>query len=86
LFLDVYHASGELWPSIHAQYGGPAYDDIERSFGVKLVDGIAALAKLHPILRMLGMAFSSLLFEQAYDAGYFDGYRDPCTPCWSMSQ
>jgi hypothetical protein len=85
-FLDIYNASGALWPRIHAKYGGQTERDVIRSGGSKLADGLGYLVKLSTILKVVNGAMTSLLFEIAYDAGVFDYWYDPCTPCWSLSQ
>jgi hypothetical protein len=61
LFLDVATASGVLWAG---DITSRRLDGAGASWGTKVVDGLGALAKLSPILRVLGAATASTMFEQ----------------------
>jgi hypothetical protein len=73
VFLDVASASEVLWAG---DVRSRVLDGAGKSWGTKVVDGLGALAKLTPILRVLSAATASVLFEEyADDIGdYFANY------------
>ena len=84
-FLDVTQASGELWSDLIPE---PDTSSVIGDWGEKVVDGLAMLGKLRPILRVVGAATASEMFSYLFDSGFFEGYSryNPCRPCWAVSR